>query len=457
MHSLSAFARSGYVLLALATCFPPAIAEAQIGSGRVRPFVTGIIPVVGSRGQVGGVIVDAKGAVLANPVIQAPALQRQRQQALAAQSTELQRASKLRKVSLRRLQLAIRKLGEADQGITDEIQFLAGLQRVEFLFLDPDNEDIIIAGPAEGWRVNNQGQYVGIRSGTPVLQLDDLVVALRSAVSDESTVISCSIDPTAAGLQRFQSALQAGNPPSLRKLRNLLGDQTITIKGLSPTTHLARVLVAADVRMKRLAMNMEKAPLPGMPSYLQLLRKQRPRSQTMTPRWWLAPNYQPIERDELGLTWRVRGPGLKVLTKSERLMNDGTLTAEQDPAAELWAKRFSERFPQLAGKMEIFASLRGCMDLAMTAALINTFELDQLGECDLSLLTADKPLVVTAYPPARAVATRASLVSSGNSQIVALSGGVEFPLAKQWKVVENAKLADRRSSNLTRRSGWWWD
>jgi len=34
---------------------------------------------------------------------------------------------------------------------------LAGLQRIEYVFLAPDSKDIVLAGPAEGWRVNEQG------------------------------------------------------------------------------------------------------------------------------------------------------------------------------------------------------------------------------------------------------------------------------------------------------------
>ena len=37
-------------------------------------------------------------------------------------------------------------------------------------------------------------------------------------------------------------------------------------------SHFARVLVAADYRMKRLAMNLDPAPIAGFPSYVELLK-----------------------------------------------------------------------------------------------------------------------------------------------------------------------------------------
>ena len=39
----------------------------------------------------------------------------------------------------------------------------------------------MLAGPAEGWQIDDQGHVVGSKSGQPVLQLDDLIVALRTA------------------------------------------------------------------------------------------------------------------------------------------------------------------------------------------------------------------------------------------------------------------------------------
>jgi len=40
----------------------PAVAQ-FVGSGEIRPFVVGVVPVVGRSGAVGGVSIDARGVV----------------------------------------------------------------------------------------------------------------------------------------------------------------------------------------------------------------------------------------------------------------------------------------------------------------------------------------------------------------------------------------------------------
>ena len=128
----------------------------------------------------GGVAVDAEG-VLRTEVFSDP----ERTGACASGSPRpgqrsIRRSpaySKLRKVSLNRLEQAILD----HQGtLTDEMRYLAGLQRVRYVFYYPDSKDIVLAGPAEGWVPDLSGRIVGLTSGRPVVQLQDVVVALRA-------------------------------------------------------------------------------------------------------------------------------------------------------------------------------------------------------------------------------------------------------------------------------------
>ena len=70
------------------------------------------------------------------------------------------------------------------------------------MFLYPDSGDIVIAGPAEGWFRDISGPVVGLTSGKPVLELQDLIVALRAYPpgQHQDPLIGCSIDPTPEGL-----------------------------------------------------------------------------------------------------------------------------------------------------------------------------------------------------------------------------------------------------------------
>src|SRR5205823_4536870 len=127
--------------------------------------------------------------------------------------------------------------------------------------------DIIIAGPGEGWKVNNDGTVVGVKTGSPLLQLDDLVTALRFAENARRESISCSIDPTPEGIGRVKSLLshtrEIGSNPqaTINSIEQALGAQNVTVTGVPTTSRFARVLVAADYRMKRLGMKFDEPPV----------------------------------------------------------------------------------------------------------------------------------------------------------------------------------------------------
>ena len=126
--------------------------------------------------------------------------------------------SKLRKVSLNRLEQAILD----HQGtLTDEMRYLAGLLRVRYVFYYPDSKDIVLAGPAEGWVPDLSGRIVGLTSRRPVVQLQDVVVALRAFPPGGSAtpLIGCSIDPTQEGLAAMQHFLRE-QPPRPQRSRN---------------------------------------------------------------------------------------------------------------------------------------------------------------------------------------------------------------------------------------------
>ena len=77
-----------------------------------------------------------------------------RRKALARVPVEMSATTELRMISLRGLDDASCSTRQRNKPVTDEIRYLAGLQRVQYLFVDTDNRDIVLAGPAEGWKVD---------------------------------------------------------------------------------------------------------------------------------------------------------------------------------------------------------------------------------------------------------------------------------------------------------------
>ena len=377
----------------------------------------------------------------------------------------LEEAVSLRKVSLRALQSEIDESLRDNAGtLPEHVQYLAGLQRVQYILVYPEQNDIVLAGPGEAWMVDDQANVVGVTTGRPVLLLDDLLVALRTVRAARDVGISCSIDPTAEGLRRFQALSinqRAGRSAILKQVEQAMGPQKISITGAPADSHFARVLVAADYRMKRIAMKLDNSPVRGLPSYLDLV-KRGPRRGAPTPRWWLACNYEPLARSDDGLAWELRGPGVKCMTEDEFVTAEGVEgTGQANKAAQRWADLLTENYDSLSAEDVVFAELRNLMDLSVVAALIEKEQLIDKAGCSLSLLTdTDNLLTTDSWNPPKTIATQASIVKKGRSYILTASGGVQI---ESWRVASQSESSDETeqvratSAAATDNDAWWWN
>jgi hypothetical protein len=456
-------------LLVLSTCTAQghALAHAQsVSFAEQRPFVVGVVPVVGN-GAVGGVAIDAKGMVDQAEQRDLAALRDARRAALSGLAGDISKPSPLRKISLRRLDALLAQHPSHSQPLTPDLLYLAGLQRVEYVFAYPELSDVVLAGPAEAFSIDDAGDVVGTNSRAAVLQLVDLIAALRTQgklLAGE--LISCSIDPTPAGLRRFARVMRgAPDSPSdqlFRQMEQAVGPQTITLTGVSPQSHFAQVLVAADWQMKRLAMGLAPSPVGGLTSYLDLLQA-APGSppRIATPRWWIAYGEKPVERDAEGLGWRITPPGIKVLTAAGRPGPDGRVATQvaSDPIAQQWADAMTAHYDQLALAEPVFGQLRGCMDLALVTAVLASGNLLAHVHLELPLLVDEKRLQLAAHRVPKQVASQARAVEKGRAWVVSVSGGVELDVTYVVNAAEvGANVRDARghaAPNQT--SSWWWD
>lgn len=425
------------------------------------PVVTAGLIATRSVG-VGGVAIDAKGMVALPQVSAQRALQEARQRALTPIAGDLMQPATLRKISLKRLDKALRehRTHRLDP-LPDDIEFLAGLQRIQYVFVYPEQHDVVLAGPAEGWRVDRLGNVVGKTSGRPVLLLDDLLVALRTAKASPNSPMTCSIDPTPEGIQQVRSLVRRlrgiGNPrETASRIEEALGPQVVTVRGVGPTTHFARVMVAADYRMKRLAMNLDKPPIPGLPSYLQLVGASRGGMQM--PRWWLAPKYEPLRTDPDGLSWEIPTGSIECLTEEDIALDDGSRrhTGKAAAPARRWAQNMTARYEELAQADSAFGLLRGIVDLALVGALVEKEGLLERAGAALPYLMGEEQ--VSAYYAPRQVATQASLIRKGRQWVVSASGGVEIYPRRLVDAVEVSEgIAPVRETVDLATDTWWWN
>ena len=349
----------------------------------------------GGGNRVGGITIDAQGAL-------SPPDESMRKDILAAMRsrhteprTELNLPVGLRRISLRRLEEALvaAKEGMAEK-VTDELRFLAGIQRIQYVLVYPEEKDIVLAGPGEGWVVNDKTNIVGVTTGRPVIRLEDLLVAMRTVDNARQGGISCSIDPTAEGrrnLEEFLARQTTYSPTVLTGVKKALGQQQITLTGVPAGSHFARILVSSDFHMKRIAMKLDPTPIKELPSFPDMLKTSNAPLDNLMPRWWMACNYLPLGRSEDGLAFELRGQGVKVLTEDEVVTSGNVAgTGKANPIAQKWADLMTEHYDELSLRESAFGELRNVMDLCVVAALIAKENLLQKAGCSLPTLTAHR-------------------------------------------------------------------
>jgi len=416
-----------------------------VGMTKIRPFVTGYIPVVGSDGSVGGISIDADGVLATARPEAMRRLKEARERLFTAVPEALGDAAEMRKISLRQLEAALAAAAKEKRPLADEFRLLGGLQRVRYVFVYPEQNDIVLVGPAEGWRVDEAGITVGQTTGRPVMLLDDLLVALRSALAVRAEPISCSIEPTAEGRRAFEAYMRRQrqfSPTVVDGIQRSLGAQQIIVTGVPAASHFARVLIASDYRMKRIAMHLDPSPVRELPSYLDMVRSARDVDRNAMPRWWLACDYEPLSCSADDLAWELRGRGVKAMTEDDLIAADGTTkrTGATNPVAQKWADKMNAHFEELAAKNAVFGQLRNVMDLCVVAALIHRYDLTGRAGCSLPYMThPESPVGTAQFRVPKSVATQCSVVKRGRNWIITASGGVEID---GWQFVERRRQTD---------------
>jgi hypothetical protein len=425
-----------------------------------------------------GVAIDADG-VLAVKMAVDPDGRLRAARAAAAKAMlppNLLAASKLRKVSLVRLERALRAQLAAGQPPDDIMLHLAGLDRLEAVYCYPESGDLVLAGPAAGWIDDPSGRAVSLASGRPALLLVDLAAALRAyrPGTKKHLFVGCTIDPPAEGLVRFQQ-FQRTIPHSVGDyqrdavaaqiaagIEESLGLAEIRVFGIPASTHMAAVMVEADYRMKRIGIGLEP---PGVPivTFLDALGSSR---QTNLQRWWFTPRYECLRVTDDALGMEMLSDSVELHAEDKVIGPAGTLLAGSPPSkpSQRFTESFTRRYPELASRSPVFAQLKQAIDFLVAAAFIReqdfygrlSWDLGALGdESQLSIEVLDVPRKAPCVANARWKGARLQTPAGGGVSIVA-----DEALSPARRGKDTAgKLAQRRHDveRQVPADAWWWD
>jgi hypothetical protein len=393
-------------------------------------------------------------------------------------NSDIRRFSPVRKISVRRLEKHLQQRWAMGQGPTDAMQVLAGLQRLQHVFVYPEHGDIVVAGPAGDWRRDAEGRQVSVDHGRPLVQLDDLVVVLRNAYQGNGR-FGCSITPTRKNLERTRQFLaeSSGRPLKphqrnqwLERLRGRLGLQQISVYGVDPRSRVARVLVEADYRMKLVGMGLEEGTL-GVTSYLDSIEVpygEAPPAMDVL-RWWFTLNYRTIQATQARNAFSLQGQGVQVMSENELLTERGerVATGVSDERNQQFADAFTSHFPTLAARYPIYAELQNIFDLALAAAVLRAEDLPARMGWQMTHL-----LDPAGYRPSLGTAPR-QVPTVMNHRVIhrkyilaGVSGGVTVDpqrwlrrkaiQAVSYGELNNAWDQGRPTAEPDRRH-WWWD
>ncbi len=389
----------------------------------------------GYRSSVGGVKIDANNVLRNATQVELRASAAEMIAQMEAIPSDLEKVSKARKISLKRLDALLKECAENDLQISDAARYLGGLTSIDYVVADPEANDIYLVGAAEPWTLGLDGSIVGAKSGKPVFQLEDLMTAMRALTADNHELISCSIDPTQEALVRLASLENMANTNANVAA---MGDMNVTLTGVPADSRMANVLVAADYRLKRVSLGFDETAVRNFKSYFSMIRPGASRS--FAQRFWMEPKYETLYRDADSLVWKVSSSSVNVLTEREYFNANGDrkMSGKVDAIAEKFARTMNNRYDEIAKAEPVFAEAKNCMDVALVAALIYRENLQKKAGCELSELTGATLIPAMSAPSSVASDSVARFDGKG---IVSVTGGV---IVNPWEALENQVKVDER-------------
>jgi hypothetical protein len=393
-------------------------------------------------------------------------------------NTDMRAKSSLRLVSLTRLEKELAKKLAEGRSVPETMQHLAGLTQIRYVFVYPEQQDVVIGGPAEGWKYDGNGRAVARESGRPSLFLDDLVTVLRTFSPRGAGYFNCQILPREEGLRRIQQFVQDSNSRGAieasqlanytKRLQQELGLQDVDINGVPVESRIAQVIFEADYRLKMIGIGKLHAGN-GIPSYFDIIPKTgEVKSQKMDAlRWWLSMKYDAVTHTADRNVFQIEGSAVLCQSENEKISAKGQRihTGQSEVANRLFATNFTDHYAELAAVDPVFADLQNIFDLSLVAALISDNRVpDRIG-WSLGVFAAGGAYQPASFQPPKTIQSVVNhRVYNGKDIVVQVAGGVD---GRMHRVLEDRKVfreADALAAEKSKgrapqlpEGRWWWD
>ena len=392
-------------------------------------------------------------------------------------NAEVAQQSDLRFVSLTQLEREASKRLAEGRPIVETMKNLAGITQLKYVVVDPKSRDVLIGGPSEAWKYDSNGNPIGVKSGRPTLQLDDLVTVLRTFSNDGPQNFGCSFNPRQEGLQQLQAFVEKSNNRGpldsgavkgwVNQLQSKLGPQDIELWGVPRDSRVARVVTEADYRLKMIGIGKLEGG-PHVPSIFELLTVEEQKSSKLDAlRWWLTMKYAAILHSPDHNVFEIQGPSVQCLSENQYLTEKGERvgTGQADATNRTFAMNFTNHYAELAQRDIAFADLQNVFDLALVAALLKNEGIANRIGWEAGSFASHGMYEPAVYAAPREVESVANhRVYRGKDIVVQVAGGVRGDL---MSVVRNREVMKSSTTlkDMTAHAApsnqpqgrWWWD
>jgi hypothetical protein len=391
---------------------------------------------------------------------------------------EVAKKSTLRMVSLTRLEREVARRIEEGLPVPETMSQLAGMTELRYIFIYPGTHEIVVAGPADGWRYTDRGQAVSLSEGKPMLQLDDFVTVLRTFARGESD-FGCSINTRDAGAKELKEYVEKSHANGqdtdtsswVKQLQKKLGRQDVVVWGVPAESRVAKVIVEADYRMKLIGIDKLDAGK-EIPSYFDLLgaTPKKNLSNIDALRWWLTMQSSGATHSEDKCAFEILGTSVLCQSENQFLTAEGkhVSTGQTEETNRQFAQNFTTNYSKLAAKDQVFADMLNIFNMAHCSALMKQERLAEKAGWNLGVFAPNGAYNTATYavPTEIESVVNYRIYRRGDLRdvVVQVAGGVTsnaMATAKDPQLNKtDAQLArvgnDAKAPELPV-GRWWWD